>query len=243
MSSNTRRGSPERIRFRGGRVSVDGVDEGEYNCKWPNAKKLVSQLYEVCLREAQCFANLGGNGKCIAELNSEYSYVSFELKNFITSENFRKRFAFDGDNLVANTNSYILIGPKHDVTTTHGLENIDDKFPDPFYKEKQEITCPKVDCTTDNCYCQCRPDNCNEKPVRPGPPAIVTMGLQDFREGKILNFVDPFKGQHRYEVTEDGRVRNADGSYTMYMHPKGWMAPIKREYLDGDAVVIPDICR
>ena len=124
------------------------------------------------MREAQCFANLGGNGKCIAELNSEYSYVSFELKNFITSENFRKRFAFDGENLVANTNSYILIGPKHDVTTTHGLENIDDKFPDPFYKEKQEITCPKVDCTTDNCYCRCRPDNCNKEPLRPVLPVL-----------------------------------------------------------------------
>ena len=78
---------------------------------------------------------------------------------------------------------------------------------------------------------------CNDKPVLPGPPSIVTMGLEDFREGKIMNFVDPFKGQHGYEVTEDGRVRNEDGSYTRYMHETGWLAPIRREYLNGDAVL------
>ena len=156
----------------------------EYECKWPDAEKLVSQLYKVCLEEAACFANLG-NGKCIAELNSKYSYVNSELKVFITSDNFRRHIAFDGENLVKNTNSYILIGPKHNVTTAHGLENIDGKFPDPFYKQKQNISCPKVECTPDNCYCRCRPDNCNDRPVGPGPPAIVTMGLEDFREGKI----------------------------------------------------------
>merc|ERR1712108_76803 len=134
-------------------------------------------------------------------------------------------------------NSYALIGPKHDVTTTHGLENIDGGFPDPFYKRRQKISCPKVECSPDNCNCRCRLDNCNDKPVLPGPPSIVTMGLEDFREGKIMNFVDPFKGQHGYEVTEDGRVRNEDGSYTRYMHEPGWLAPIRREYLDGDAVV------
>ena len=41
--SNKKRGGPRRIRFRRGRVSVNGDDEGEYNCKWANAKNLVSR--------------------------------------------------------------------------------------------------------------------------------------------------------------------------------------------------------
>ena len=85
--SKKMRGRPRKTQFRKGRVSA--VTNEEYECKWPNAEKLVSQLYKVCLEEGACFANLGGNGKCIAELNSKYSYVNSELKVFITSDNFR----------------------------------------------------------------------------------------------------------------------------------------------------------
>ena len=225
-------------------------DDGEplinFGCVRPNAENLVRKLYQVCEKSGFCInqyletfdpaTSQHQASRNINEIFARFSYVSPNLMIYITSDKFRQRYMYDGQNLVKNNNSFSYVGQKFlqfspNGNALDGLQDIDGAYPDPFYRIKHNITCPTVEHTIHNCFGKCRPDNCNENPPtkdelfriarnwpEPFPvPNIQSMSLYEFIRGDLKDFEDPFLGQMGFEVLDGGgRVMNADGSKTRY---------------------------
>ena len=237
--------------FKRGKRSEKREDEGEplinFGCVRPNAENLVRKLYRVCEKSGFCInqyletfdpsADPHQASRNINEIFARFSYISPRLMIFITSDKFRQRYMYDGKNLVKNRNSFSYVGEKflgvsHNGQALDGLQDIDGgAFPDPFYRIKHNMTCPKVEHTIHNCFGKCRTDNCNENPPtkddlyriarNPGEPFpvpnIQSISLLEFIRGDLKTFEDPFVGQMGFEVLDGGgRVMNADGSNTTY---------------------------
>ena len=196
------------------------------DCRRPNAESLVRQLYKTCEKGGVCLDdNARKIWESVNEIFARFSYVSPQLRWFITTEKFRRSFMFDGKRLTKNTNEYRLIRPtylqKSDIYP-FGLSNIDGKFPDPFARENKP--CPKVPHTMYNCLGRCRRDNCNENPPKRGNisangyvPNIISMPLHKFITADLKDFLDPFEGQLGYDTTTiPGAVMNVDGTHSFY---------------------------
>ena len=206
-----------------------------FDCRRPNAEILVRQLYKKCETAGPCINNLDPSlteerkvWKSVNAIFSRFSYVSPQLRKFITTKEFRKDYMFDGERLTRNTNEYRLLSPTHSLHSSYyesfGLSNLDGKFPDAFARTGTDV-CPQVPHTIFNCYGKCRRDNCNENPpdqsnrhidVSDRVPNILSIPLNKFIAADFKDFVDPFLGQLGYLIREDGSVKNADGTWTYY---------------------------
>ena len=194
------------------------------DCRRPNAESLVRQLYKKCEEAGVCMVNGEKIWESVNEIFARFSYVSPQLREYITTKELRRRYMYDGKTLTANTNAHRLIGPSFGQTSIYypyGLSNIDGKFPDRFAGVNG--TCPKVAHTMFNCYGECRSDNCNENPPKKGSiivdnvvPRILSIPLHKFIAADLKDFSDPFEGQLGYVVDDKGRVKNEDGSFSFY---------------------------
>ena len=166
----------------------------------------------------------------VNEIFARFSYVSPQLRGYITTKEFRKSFMFDGQRLTKNTTKYNIIGPSYAPWNTQvypwGMSNIDGEFPDPFYRADNDLKCPKVEHTIFNCFGNCRDDNCNENPPKPDDisvddyiPNIFSMPLHKFITADLKDFLDPFEGQLGYDTTtREGAVRTKKGTYKYYKY-------------------------
>ena len=195
------------------------------DCRRPNAESLVRQLYKKCEEAGVCMDDNGQKiWESVNEIFARFSYVSPQLRKYITTKEFRRSYMYDGKTLTANTNERRLIGPSYKWESyyyPYGLSNTDGKFPD--FLAREENTCPKVPHTIFNCYGECRSDNCNENPPKKGTiiiddlvPSILSIPLHKFITADLKDFSDPFEGQLGYVLDDKGRVKNVDGTFTFY---------------------------
>ena len=195
------------------------------DCRRPNAESLVRQMYKKCEEAGVCMDDNGQKiWESVNEIFARFSYVSPQLRKYITTKEFRRSYMYDGKTLTANTNERRLIGPSYKQESyyyPYGLSNTDGKFPD--FLAREENICPKVPHTFFNCYGECRSDNCNENPPKKGTiiiddliPSILSIPLHKFITADLKDFSDPFEGQLGYVLDDKGRVKNVDGTFTFY---------------------------
>ena len=156
---------------RSGRISVAKEKESRsplnLRCQRPNGEKLVRQLYGVCEKSGFCInqylkpSDPTKASRNINEIFARFSYVSPQLMIYITSDKFRRRYMYDGQNLVKNNNSFSYVGPGWTLDAPYplslnGLKDIDGAYPDPFYRVEHNLTCPEVDHTIHHCFGKCK---------------------------------------------------------------------------------------
>ena len=217
----------------GGRITAQtpARRNSRKDCRRPNAESLVRQLYAKCRVAKKCdYDDNQQLWESVYEIFSRFSYISPQLRNYTVTKEFRKKYMFDGKILSKNTNKYFIVSNRHgDVNQglyPFGLANIDsEKFPDPYYRGKNNQNCPVQAHTLLNCWGECRKDNCYENPPAKWQdidydylvPRIISIELKDFINADLKDFLDPFKGQLGYDTTtKEGAVRNKDGSFTYY---------------------------
>ena len=94
-------------RRRGGRIGNKGTKlkrNSRSDCRRPNAESLVRQLYKKCKDAGVCMHDGQKIWESVNEIFARFSYVSPQLRGYITRKEFRKSFMFDGQKLTKNTN-------------------------------------------------------------------------------------------------------------------------------------------